>query len=90
MSMGKPTPGRFRVHYEGRSIITIEDEHGEDIAMMCPRDGRGEERANARMLAAAPAMLAALRRAKSEAVADEMDGWFADAVAAIAEAEGRS
>lgn len=44
--------------------------------------------ANARAIAALPDMLAALKRAKAEAVADEMDGWFADVVAAIAKAEG--
>lgn len=45
--------------------------------------------ANARLIAAAPELLAACQRALAEAVADDQDGWFANMRAAIAKATGQ-
>jgi hypothetical protein len=46
--------------------------------------------ANTRLIAAAPDLLEAAKRAVREAVADQQDEWFAALDAAIAKAEGRS
>lgn len=45
--------------------------------------------ANARLIAAAPKLLAACQRALAEAVADDQDEWYAEVRAAIAEATGK-
>lgn len=52
------------------------------------RRSREEEEANARLIAAAPDLLAAAVHALESAVADDMDDWFAELRAAVAKAEG--
>ena len=51
-------------------------------------DAIGTSDANARLIAAAPELLAACQRALVEAVADDQDEWFAIMRAAIAKATG--
>lgn len=52
------------------------------------RRSREEEEANARLIAAAPDLLAAAVHALDGAVADDMDDWFAELRAAVTKAQG--
>lgn len=85
--MACPEGGRFHAidapdgnHYALAVVVT---------QLSDPTEKSTEQlQANARLIAAAPELLAALQRAIDEAVADDLDDWFANARAVIAKATG--
>lgn len=97
---GKHTPGPWSAEpmEDGCSVAyRINDASGYEVAVTSGRDSDGEEAANARLIAAAPDMLAALKEAR-DLLAGDLTGvewkrachaFVAKADAAIAKAEGR-
>lgn len=87
------TPGPWKV--ADRFYILMDDDVACEVAKVCDEniddDMVGQCDADARLIAAAPEMLAALKYMVENA---EAEGWsglmISDAVAAIAKAEGRS
>jgi hypothetical protein len=90
MNESKHTPGPWRVEwpFEGGALITAEDGHGE-IAQVKTRYSKTnnieEAHANARLIAAAPDLLALVR---SYATTYPLDEYYDKATAAIAKATG--
>ena len=100
MNESKHTPGPWMWNGKDMPFADIEDAHGDVIAGVneCDRDddaqARAEERANARLIAAAPELLAALRGIMSTDDLSRND-WPSDTMAiltiaraAIAKVEG--
>lgn len=67
MSEHKPTPGPWTVHENDGSV------HAADREICRTQSGGYYNTANARLIAAAPGLLAALERIESEANAEEVD-----------------
>ena len=99
--MSKPTPGPWRVARAGADPTRVySDRGGERLVAACPSAGGtdpSEAHANARLIAAAPALLAACRTAyarlnrfgEHETIAHGGEGTLRGILwAAIAEAEG--
>jgi hypothetical protein len=94
------TPGPWRVRGGAAKVFAydIVGPNGEDIGYANSSDGADEPamypvEANARLIAAAPDLIEALRGileiGKRDLSNPKYDGYFASAVAAIAKAEGR-
>ena len=98
MQPAKPTPGPWSVDYSGPAHLSIEDKAGRVLAFFNLQTEDGDEdEANARLIAAAPDLFAALSRLIDAAVAvydgrsDEFPELVAEtekACAALEKAEG--
>jgi hypothetical protein len=68
MQQAKPTPGPWSVDYSGPAHLSVEDNAGRVLAFCNLQSEDGDEdEANARLIAAAPEMLQALRGLLREA-----------------------
>lgn len=99
--MSKHTPGPWKVTGSASGGISVDakdpaDNRGFELCEVwgvdCDRDALkdGRAKANANLIAAAPDLLEACEMAVIDAVADDMDPWFAKIKAAIARAKGES
>lgn len=99
MSETPHTPGPWGIERARDSDSVLIYQHGSDgmgvVAAVWPHPFKGVTAANARLIAAAPELLAALRElcrawhARQLPVSDRMDAALSDAEAVIAKAEGR-
>jgi hypothetical protein len=94
--MGQPTPGPWKAWHSGKTVEIISDEgHGKPIVKWTGFDGCNrplkEQVANARLIAAAPDLLAVCKSAYEQLLKDELyagDPLMAQLFAAIAKVEG--
>lgn len=90
-----PAPWNDGLHYQGH--LAIQSDNGRLVALcgaMARNDEQLENLANARLIAAAPDLLAALREIVAAVESGDVDGyspsgdWFREACAAIAKTIG--